>query len=79
MSWVFPGFCEVIARPFFPVSMLMREDFPTLDRPMKAYSGRRLSGHLRTWLLLMTKVALLIIITLGGAIPLGQRYVIAAT
>ena len=40
MSKVFPGVAEVMASLGFLVSMLMRLDFPTLERPMKAYSGR---------------------------------------
>jgi len=30
---------------FFPESMLIREDFPTLDLPTKANSGRVASGQ----------------------------------
>ena len=57
MSCVFPGFCEVIASPLRAVSILMSDDFPTLDRPMKAYSGRPVVGHFSTRLLLMTNSA----------------------
>ena len=39
MSIVFPGVAEVMASPLRPVSILMRLDFPTLERPIKAYSG----------------------------------------
>lgn len=62
MSWVFPGLPEVFARLFLAVSIFMREDFPTLLRPIKAYSGKELSGHLLTSLLLITNSALLIFI-----------------
>ena len=59
MSRVLPGVAEVMANPLWLVSILMREDFPTLLRPMKAYSGRLPSGHFRTSVLLMTNFALL--------------------
>ena len=39
MSMVFPGVAEVMASPFLPVSILMRLDFPTLERPMKSIFG----------------------------------------
>ncbi len=39
---VFPGVPDVLAKPAWRVSILMSEDLPTLERPMKAYSG--LSG-----------------------------------
>jgi hypothetical protein len=42
------------------VNMLIREDFPTLDRPIKAYSGMRSFGHLATSELLISKTADLI-------------------
>jgi len=60
ISNVFPGFCEVMASPFFPVSILIREDLPTLLRPIKAYSGRSPVGHFFTFVLLITNSALLI-------------------
>ena len=64
MSIVFPGVAEVIASPFLPVSILMRLDFPTLERPMKAYSGNVPVGHFRTSVLLMTNSAFVISILL---------------
>lgn len=60
ISMVFPGVAEVMARPFRPVSMLMRLDLPTFERPMKAYSGRLPAGHLRTSVLLIMNSALVI-------------------
>src|SRR5665647_1370733 len=60
INLVFPGSEEVLARSFFPISILMREDFPTLDLPIKANSGRSLSGHNPGSVLLMTNSALLI-------------------
>ncbi len=33
----------------------MSDDFPTFERPMKAYSGTLVFGHLRTSVLLTTK------------------------
>jgi hypothetical protein len=41
INCVFPAyqsFCEVL----WLVSMLISDDFPTLERPMKAYSGNHL-------------------------------------
>ena len=49
-----------MANPFRPVSMLMRLDFPTFERPIKAYSGKLPGGHLRTSVLLMMNSALVI-------------------
>jgi hypothetical protein len=40
--------------------MLMSDDFPTLERPMKAYSGNLSLGHFETSLLLVTNSADLI-------------------
>lgn len=60
MSIVFPGVEEVIASPLRPVSILMRLDFPTLERPIKAYSGNVSVGHLVTSVLLMTNSAFVI-------------------
>lgn len=49
MSMVLPGVDEVIARFFCPVSILMSDDLPTFDRPIKAYSWRGSPpGHLST-------------------------------
>lgn len=64
MSCVLPGLPEVFAKLFRLVSMLISDDLPTLDRPIKAYSGKLLLGHLATSLLLITKVADLISIGL---------------
>ena len=36
MSCVFPGVAEVLHRPLRTVSMLIREDLPTLERLMNA-------------------------------------------
>ena len=49
-----------MASPLRPVSILMRLDFPTLERPMKAYSGSVPAGHFRTSVLLITNSALVI-------------------
>ena len=65
MSIVFPGVADVMASPFLPVSILIRLDFPTLERPMKAYSGNVPPGHLFTSVLLMTNSALVISIRLS--------------
>jgi hypothetical protein len=53
-----PGVEEVLARFLIPVSMLINDDFPTLLRPMKAYSGLSGLGQDAVSGLLMTYVAL---------------------
>jgi len=40
--------------------MFINDDFPTLDRPIKAYSGRKSLGHLSTSELLIINSAVLI-------------------
>jgi hypothetical protein len=60
MSCVFPGVPDVLARPFLEVSILMSEDFPTFERPMKANSGLPSVGHLETSVLEMLNSAVLI-------------------
>ena len=45
MSSVFPGREEVLANSLRLVSMLRREDLPTLERPMKATSESSVSGQ----------------------------------
>ena len=64
MSIVLPGVDEVFANEPLPVSILMSDDLPTFERPIKAYSGLSPAGHLRTSLLLISNSALLIIIGL---------------
>src|SRR5262249_36691001 len=44
-SWVRPGVCEVRARLLRPVSALIREDLPTLERPAKAISRPAIGGR----------------------------------
>ena len=55
INWVLPGFEEVLASFDRRHSMLIREDLPTLDLPVKAYSGKGPGGHSRMLLLLLTK------------------------
>src|SRR5580704_944759 len=43
-SWVRPGVFEVRASALRPVSALMREDLPTLERPAKATSRAAIGG-----------------------------------
>jgi len=63
MSNVLPGVADVLASFLLLVSMLMRLDLPTFDRPMNAYSGDPLLiGHWLMKALLLRYVALLIII-----------------
>ena len=57
---VLPGFWEVLASSFTPVSMLIKELLPTLERPIKAISARSGLGHFARSLLLTKKVAFLI-------------------
>jgi hypothetical protein len=65
MSCVFPGFPEVFAILFRSQIILMSDDFPTLERPMKAYSGNAGAGHFVTSVLLTTNCAILISIFVG--------------
>src|SRR5690606_6557460 len=44
-SCVRPGVFDVRARPLWPVSALMSDDFPTLERPAKAISGGPSGGR----------------------------------
>jgi len=39
MVIVLPGFEEIFASFFFPVSIFINDDLPTFERPIKAYSG----------------------------------------
>lgn len=48
MRRVLPGVALVLASPLWLHSMLMRLDFPTLERPMNAYSGFVSFGHMLT-------------------------------
>jgi hypothetical protein len=48
MSRVLPGVADVLAKPLWLQSILIRLDFPTLDLPIKAYSGLLSFGHLLT-------------------------------
>jgi hypothetical protein len=52
---------EVLARFFLPVNILINEDFPTFDRPMKANSGFPSVGHFAISVFEMRNVASLII------------------
>ena len=54
ISCVFPGVEDVLAIPLFPTSMLINDDFPTLDRPIKANSGNEEFGQSETRGLLTT-------------------------
>jgi hypothetical protein len=60
ISWVFPGVPEVLAKPFLEQSILIKEDFPTLERPIKANSGLPSMGHLETSVLEMLNSTVLI-------------------
>jgi hypothetical protein len=62
MSWVFPGVCDVLARSFLFIIALMREDFPTLDLPIKAYSASVGSGQFCHFSELFTNSTVLMII-----------------
>jgi hypothetical protein len=45
INLVFPGVVEILASECHPVSILIRDDFPTLDLPRNAYSGLEGFGH----------------------------------
>ena len=45
MVCVFPGVEDIFASAVLSVSILIREDFPTFDRPIKAYSGISAGGQ----------------------------------
>jgi hypothetical protein len=62
MSWVFPGVWDIFASPFFCTSMFMSDDFPTLERPINAYSGITGGGNLSVLVLLNINSADLMII-----------------
>jgi len=58
ISWVLPGREETIAISFFlPDNIFIREDFPTLDRPTKANSGKLGAGHLSSLAALVSNSA----------------------
>ena len=40
MSCVFPGVPEILANAFLSVNMLISDDLPTFDLPIKQYSGK---------------------------------------
>src|SRR5690606_10014965 len=44
-SWVPPGVFDVRARPRVPVTALISDDLPTLDRPASAVSGGPSGGR----------------------------------
>lgn len=62
---VFPGVAEVFASVELPQSILMRDDFPTFDLPMKANSGNFLRGFCDTLVLLPENTAVEIFILLN--------------
>src|SRR6478752_4669706 len=73
-SWVFPGVAETLASASLLVSMLIIDDLPTLERPMKANSGRFQSGAAWRSRALMLKTADLIFMNgLAGAALSGPR------
>jgi len=45
ISCVLPGVEEIRARPLRLQIAFIRDDLPTLDLPIKAYSGRSCLGH----------------------------------
>lgn len=49
-----------MASLFLPANILIKLDLPTLERPIKAYSGNLVGGHWSTRALLITNSALLI-------------------
>ena len=67
MRAVLPGVAEVMASFLRWQSMLIRLDFPTLLRPMNAYSGLSPGGHWVIFSLLFVKSALWMSISLREA------------
>ena len=71
---VFPGAEEIFAKFFLPQIILMREDLPTLDLPINAYSGKEFFGHLSTSVLLTInselRICMRIIISKFGKRPM---------
>ena len=61
MSLVLPGVPDVIASFALPQSMFIRDDFPTLDLPMKANSGSLRAVCCSTRVLLPANIALKIL------------------
>src|ERR1043165_5309114 len=47
IAWVLPGVAETLASPLIPTSAFRSDDFPTLERPRKAISGRAGSRGVR--------------------------------
>ena len=60
MSCVLPGVLDVFASFDWLVSILISEDLPTFERPMKAYSGLSGLGQPSTDGLLITYTAFVI-------------------
>ena len=73
MVCVLPGVDEVFANPFLPVSILMSEDFPTLDLPIKANSGNPSEGQFFSKTKLPVKVADLMIILIEVAVKKSKE------
>jgi hypothetical protein len=66
ITCVLPGVLDVLANPLRDVSILSKEDLPTFERPMKAYSGRSGGGQADNWVLLLKKRASRISIGVGS-------------
>jgi len=60
MSRVFPGAPDVLAKSFLCMSILIKLDFPTFDRPINANSGNVVSGHSLTFEELFSNAAVCI-------------------
>jgi hypothetical protein len=71
INCVFPGVPETLASALVPAIMLISEDFPTLDRPINAYSGKFGFGHVSKLVLLFVNFADRIIII--ADFSLGSR------
>ncbi len=67
--WSVPGVFEVSARDALPVSMLISDDLPTLDRPMTANSGSVGLGQEDSFVALPTYSAVLtfVCVALGSS------------
>ena len=66
INLVLPGVTEVLANLFRPVKALIRDDLPTLDLPINAYSGKLGLGHPAILAALITNEAVLIFTSIAN-------------
>ncbi len=73
MSLVLPGLAEVWASLLLLVSALINDDFPTLLRPINAYSANPVLGHSLSFAELFTNMAFLTVKEFREAPSLSDR------